>query len=185
MTTRQSTKPALDLGLSVEELREQVIERAAERLIASFDASHYTAVSSVVSDAAKKAMVKYGDEVILPIIRERIESLTMQKTNEWGEPKEGGTLTFREFMVQQCERYLTEPVDYQGKAKNKRDSFGWNAHSTRVVHMVHEHFDFHIKRALEDAVKDVNTKLAKGIQDTVRMKLAEITEGLKCEVKLK
>ena len=184
MPKTKSTKPAINLGLDVDELREEIISRAVDRVCSTFQGSDYAEPAKVIADAARKAVVAYGDEVILPIVRDRIESLAMQKTNEWGEPREGA-LTFREFMVQQCENYLTEPVDYNGKAKNKRESFGWTQHSTRVVHLVHEHFSYHIKAALEAAVKDVNTKLAQGIQETVKVKLAEITNGLKTEVKLK
>ena len=68
-------------------------------------------------------------------------------------------LTFAEYLVHRAERYIAEEVDYQGKPKSV-DSYQWRAHSTRIVHMIHEHLNFRISSAIEGAMKDANKSIA-------------------------
>lgn len=177
------TSNVLDLGVSQAELREQVIERAAEKLRDSIDAGDYGHLDRVVRDATDKAVSRYIEKTIIPMIQKDIEAVTFQATNQWGEPK-GQKLTFREYLVQRAEAWLREEVNYDGKPKGT-DSFGWKAYQTRVAHMVHEHLHYSIERAIKDMLKKANDSIVGGIEQTVKMKLAEIQTALsvKSEVK--
>lgn len=178
-----TTSNVLDLGISQDELREQVIERAAQKLRDSIDTGDYGHLDRVVKEATDKAVTRYIDKVIVPLIQKDIEAITFQATNEWGE-KRGKEVTFREYLVERTEKWLREEVNYEGKPRGT-DSFSWKPYQTRVAHMIHQHLHYAIENAVKDMLKKANESIVGGIEQTVKIKLAEIQTALsvKSEVK--
>lgn len=172
-----AAKNTIDLGLSPDELREEVIERAAQKLRDSIDTGDYGHLDRIVKEATDKATAKYIEKTLIPMIEKNIESVVFQATNEWGE-KRGKALTFREYLVERAEAWLREQVDYEGKPKG-RDSFGWHAKQTRIAHMIHEHLHWSIENMTKKMLQDANNHIVGGIQETVKLKLAEIQTSLK------
>jgi hypothetical protein len=185
-----------DLGLTKKELAARIVDRAAEQLLNEFfqevdeDGEEYTdtrptkfrtLMQAQVKEKIDNAVEAIALKNVLPNVETYVENLCLQETNKWGE-KRGEPLTFTEYLVKRAEAYLTEQVNYQGKVKAE-DSYNWRPHQTRVAHIIHEHMNFHIKRAMEEAVKNVNTGLAVGLTETVRLKLEEIAQSLKLDVK--
>jgi hypothetical protein len=175
----KTAAPAIDLGISPAELREQVIERAAEKLRATIDQGDYGHLNRIVEEATQKAVTRYIEKVIVPMLEKDIESITFQATNKWGE-KKGSKVTFREYLVERADAWLREEVNHDGKAKG-HDSFGWHPYQTRVAHMVHQHLHYSIENAIKDMLKTVNASIVGGIEQTVKMKLAEIQTALKVQ----
>lgn len=184
------------LGISKEELQDRIVERAVERLFETAGMDEYGdevieksplagRLEKAVRSAIEARVSKIAEDHVLPITGELVESIVLQETNQWGE-KKGTPVTFREFLVQRADAYLREPVDYHGLGKSEsRDSYNWNSKNTRVVHLIHQHFDFRIKEAMEQAVKVANESIAGGIQEAVKVKLAEVVNGLKVQVQTK
>lgn len=177
------SKNVIDLGISDAELREQVIERAAEKLRESIDTGDYGHLDRVVQEATDKAVSIYIENTVVPLIQKEIESITFQATNEWGE-KRGSKVTFREYLIQRAEKWLREEVSYEGKPKGT-DSYSWKPYQTRVAHMIHQHLHFSIETAIKDMLKTANAHIVGGIQDTVKIKLAEIQTALSVKSEIK
>jgi hypothetical protein len=187
------------LGMTREELQQRVVERIADSLLAekseawdeetgepyinSVESKAIKTLKQLIKDRVDGRIKQMADEHVLPKVAEMVETITFEETNRWGERvKSERPLTFREYLVLRAEAYMREEVDYQGKAKPERDSYSWTKEGTRIAHMVHEHLHYEIKHAMEQAVKSVNSALADGIASTVKIKLEEITKGLKVAV---
>lgn len=176
----------LDLGISTEDLREQVVERAAQNVAQSilegYD-DYLRPIRETVQATVKEAADKLAEETLRPLVTDGIEALVLQKTNQWGE-KQGEPVTFREYMVQRAEAYLREPVNYEGKGKGEV-SYGYDfkGTQTRLTHMIHKHLHYSIENAMKQAMANANSQIAKGLEETAKMKLSEIAAKLKVEVK--
>lgn len=180
----ENTMPTLDLGISQEELREQIIDRAAERLakyLAKRDDT-YQPIRDVVMETVETVTRRIADEEVRPWAEGQIENLVMQRTNSWGEAT-GKPTTFREYLIEMAEKYMNEPVDYEGRTQNEQRGYSFKKATTRLAFMIDKHLHFHIERAMKDALANANSAIVGGIQETVRVKLAEISEKLKVEVK--
>jgi hypothetical protein len=188
------------LGLTPEILREQIIERAVERIVAlslngpssdldeddeyaAIDLPNVaTLVQKQVAVHVEKITSRIGDELVAPKVEGMIETLTFTKTSQWGEPK-GTPKTWREMLVEKAEDYLAEPVNYDGKTKAS-DAYNWRQHSTRVAYLVEKHIQHEIDRAIKAALADVNSKIAGGIVGAVKVSLQEALSKLSVTTKV-
>lgn len=183
------------LGISRDDIIEKVIDRCVDSLMSTQyfdqeDGSPYRAKSDVekrITELCRKRVdekvQQIADDHILPLVSQRIENLTLQQTNSWGE-KTGAPVTFIEYLVKRADNYLTEKVDYNGKSKDENgSSYGWSGTQSRITFMIHQHLHYSIKSAMEDAVKHVNAALSKGLQETVKTKIDEIVSSLKIQTK--
>jgi hypothetical protein len=181
-----------DLGFSNEDIAERVIEKTVECLLREFwedDHGEVDSKPSAFGAAMKKRIIERIDKAIeeiaakhvLPNVATHIETLCLTETNKWGE-KKGEPLTFVEYLVARAEAYLIEKVDSNGKAKVDSDSYGWSGKQTRITHLIHQHLHYTIETAMKAAVKPANDAIAKGIQETVRIQLAEIARKLTVNV---
>lgn len=174
------------LGVTNEELIERVSNKIVEMTLAVYhtdpeDGSTYqqsSPFSRQLQEAAKKkvdeAIAKIADSVMLPNITALIEAATLQKTNEWGE-KKGVPMTFTEYLTQQAESYLMQKVDYEGKPAGQ---YGKDV-QTRITHIVHRHLHYTIEHSMKEATKDIAGILSAGIQETCKIKLAELSNSIK------
>lgn len=182
----------IQLDMTQEELREEVLKRAAEKLLAEvmgvdiddiverlqtrIETEVKSAVSTAVTGAADRAIAKHVD----PYFQQKIEDFVFQQTNAWGE-KTGEPKTFREMLLARAEAYITEPVSYDGKTKSQ-DSYNWKANTTRVAYMVDKHLQYHIESAMKTALAEANNNIAKGLADAVKISIAQATGALKVAV---
>ena len=180
-----------DLGLSPEELADRVVERCVERLLSSVgldeDGETHERPSALKQRLDERVRVRLDEAVVaiagknvLPHIPEYVENLCLQETNRWGE-KTGQPVTFTEYLVQRAEAYLTEQVDFSGKAKGQ-DSYSWKGTQTRLTHIVHQHLHYSIETAMKQAVAEANKVIGVGLQEAVRLKLQEVVEKLQVNV---
>lgn len=178
-------KQEIGLEIDIDALREDVVERAAEKVLDSMDRDSEGYAREGITKANRKAIdetVKNTiDAEILPIVKGHIDKIVMQETNTWGEAK-GHVLTFKEYLVAMSENYLREKVDFQGRGKKEADSYNWNGSQTRIAHMVHSHLHYAIESAMKAALKDANSHIVGGIEEAVKLKLAEVSAKLKVGV---
>lgn len=182
------------LGISKEELQDRVIDRAVERIFETTGMDEFgdeTIEASPLAGRLEKAVKtaidvqvgKVADAHVLPITAELIENIVMQQTNTWGE-KTGAPVTFREYLVQRANHYLTEQVDHNGKSKSE-ESYNWRGSQTRITYLVNSMLQHEIKIAMESAIKVANEGIAEGLHGAVKLKLAEILGNLKVAVSTK
>lgn len=188
-----STSQLAALGISRDEIVEKLIERCADSIM---QADYYnedgekfrarTDVETRIVDLCRKRVDEkvqaIAEQHILPFVSERVENMYLQQTNKWGE-KIGEPITFIEYLVKRADTYLTEPVNYEGKGKEEAGGYSWSGTQSRITHMINKHLHYSIETAMKNAVVQVNAALAKGLQETVRMKIDEIVSALKVVAK--
>lgn len=188
------------LGITQDQLIDRIIDKTVERLLETVgydvdgdEITEGTAITRRMDKAVKDLnglvqtmldakVAELGDLHLKPLVESRLESLVLQRTNEWGE-KEGQPMTFVQYLIERAESYMTEEVDYFGKTR-KQEGYNWKRHSTRVVHLMEKHLQGHIDAAMKQALANANSTISKGIADAVKMSLAEVQAKLKVEVKV-
>ena len=181
------------LGLTREEISERVVEKIADQLLrasaldedgeeGSAPSAFAKALQRKVTERVNAAVEEIAGRHVLPNVAAYVETLCLQETNKWGE-KVGKPVTFTEYLVQRAEAYLREEVNYAGKTRGE-DSYSWTKASTRVAHLVHEHLKYSIEAAMKEALKSANSKIVGGIEEAVKIKLAEVAASLKVETKI-
>jgi len=184
-----------ELGITKEHIFDRLVEKlAADVMVATNKdedgypwqgASEFAQqLNKAVAEAICAKVAAVADEHVAPQVSELVEGVTLQATNKWGEAK-GQSLTFREYLVDRAERYMTEKVDYNGKTKGESGGFSWTGTQTRVTHLVNKHLHYSISTAMEGALKSANSRIVTGLEETVKMKLAEIANSLKVAVSTK
>jgi hypothetical protein len=182
-----SESTTLDVGMTQEALADKVIRRAANRLARSLMTSDrlMEPLRSVLTKTIDEEAHRIADEEIRPWAAGQIEAVVMQRTNEWGE-KKGEPLSFRQYLVERAEAYLSERVNYEGQseaqARASGRSYDFRATSTRAAWMVDKHLHYEIERAMKDALATANSSIANGIQEAVKLKLAELGSALKVKI---
>lgn len=171
------------LGFTQEELQNRVVEQIVGQLLSGradeedfADSEFADKLAKAATDMMEREINRIADEHLVPRVAEMIESVCLQRTNEWGEKKKEEPLTFREYLVKRAEAWLMEPVDFQGKTV-ERTSYG-RADLTRVTYLVDKHLSYTIESAMKNAVEAANKSIVGGIAETVKLKLSEISRTL-------
>lgn len=168
-----------DLGLSREEIQSRVVEKLAEQLLYDPEGDQSamaTAIEKEYKQRIADGVKQVAENAVTPKIQEILDKTTFQETSRWGEPT-APVMTLKDFIIARAEAWMTEKVDFNGKSQ-KEDSYNWHGTQTRVAHMIHQHLHYHIEGSVKKALADVNSKLAKGIEETVKMKLEECLKSL-------
>lgn len=183
------------LGLSQESLADRLVDKLADGLLSSleYDEDGYTfrgespfanKLNKMVRERLNEIVEDLGNKHVLPVVSEMVEGLVLQETNKWGE-KVGNPVTFKEYLVQRADVYMTEKVNYEGKTKDQAGGYSFNGKQTRVSHMIDKHLHYEIERAMKEAMALATGSIARGLHETVRTKINEVCAGLKVEVKTK
>ena len=180
------------LGITRDDLIQRVVDKITETVMSQEmreDGASYFANSDLaetlqshVKEQVDTKVAELAEKFVLPDVGTLIENFTLQKTNEWGE-KVGAKVSFIEYLVQRADAYIKEPVDYDGKVI-ERGGYG-KATQTRIAHMIDKHLHYSISQAMTKALADVTGNIAKGLEETVKIKLAEATASLKVSTTIK
>jgi hypothetical protein len=173
------------LGITKEELTNLVVERIAKNMLDTSGWDWDARIDKLIREKIDARVKEIGDTVVLPLCSAKIEDLIIRETNKYGE-ETGKSKTFVEYLVARAEAYITEKVSDAGKSKAEDgNDYNWRGSQTRITHMVHSHLQYHIKAAIEAALKDMNSKVALGIAETVKLQLGAVMNGLKVNVTTK
>lgn len=170
------------LGFDRDEIRDRVIEQIADRVIRGSDESFDKTLDNRIHECATETINRLADEKVLPNVSKYIEDLVLQSTNEWGE-KKGKPVSFVEYLVQRAEAYMQEKVSFEGKGKGEGNSYGWSGTQTRITYLINKHLHYSIATAVKDALSGINESLGRDLAETVKIKLREVTDSLKVEIK--
>lgn len=182
------------LGFTQEELQQRVIDQMCRQLLtqAGYDedgneTTHQTTLDRSLRELVRKQIDEtinaLAEKHVLPNVTNFIETLTLQETNKWGE-KTATPVTFIEYLTKRAEAYMQEMVNYEGKGKKENDYGSWSGTQTRITYLVHQHLHYSIDTAMKQAMKEANSAIAKGIQETVKLKLAEVSAAIEVGVKM-
>lgn len=187
-----NTEAIKALGLDPTALQEMIVSRAVEQLLQEegFDedgelterpSDLSSRISRHVKDRIDAKVNELAENHLLPKIDAHIDSLVLQQTNQWGEAK-GAPMTVTEYLVARAEAYIVEPVDLNGKSRSE-DVYNWRSHSTRIAHAINKHLQFEIDRAMQQALKEANTTMAKGLHEACRAAINEAAQKFAIVVK--
>lgn len=181
------------LGITPEELIDRIVAKATEELLTNeaYD-EEGDPVGRRATDLARRIekniqvhvdakIQALADQHVLPNVSAYIEGLTLQETNRWGE-RTGQKMTFIEYLVQRADAYMREEVNFEGKGKAENGSYSWNKSGTRVAFMVNKHLHYSIEQAMTQALTHANSTISQGLEEAVKIALANATAGLKVAV---
>lgn len=198
--SKKPTEPGLDaaatlalIGITREEFREVIIDRAVSNIDRYFGnedwadtGGHKHSITAHIRGTVQKCVDAYMVKNIDPIVKEKIETIVFEATNKWGERIDGAPKkTFREFLIDRAEKFLREEVNFEGKSRDDMHGSYWTKSQSRVSHLVHQYLHYRVETAMKEAVKNANTVIVAGIEETVKIKLTEIASALKIDVKTK
>lgn len=183
-----------DLGLTQEKVQELLIDKlASQAMMGTFldedgnpfddDSQFSKKMYAHVKICVDRKIEALAEQHLLPGIKDRMDTLILAETNEWGE-KKGKQFTFIEYMIARAEAYLNEIVDYEGKPRTDRSSY-WNGKQSRLTHMVEKYLYSRIEDAMKSAVKIVNDQLGPALAKTAQERLASISTSLKVDIATK
>jgi hypothetical protein len=156
-----------ELGIT----REDILDRAAERLIETLSDIDDDMVASVrkkvVADVFAKVSAK-ASTLLEGVVSDLVDS-PFTPVDEWGEPKIKKPTTLRQMIKEKSIGYLSEKVDGEGKAST------YNAQQTRADWLAKkaakESIDHEVKaeitKAVDAAKAEVRTQVAKFVADTI------------------
>ena len=179
------------LGMTQEELADRVVQRICDTVLEAVstdeDEQEYThasvwreALDELVTDRIDAKVEEMAAREVLPAVGEIIENLVLQSTTAWGE-RRGEPVTFIEYLIQRAEAYLKEEVTGDGK---KPDSYS-QSKQKRISWMIDQHLHYSIEKAMKQALAEANSNIVAGLEETVKMKLAEIAAALHVTVQTK
>lgn len=177
------------LGLKSEDVADRIVETAVHQLlsqtVADEDGDEFEwasqfreKITAMVTARVDEKVREIGEKHVVPHVGDMIENLVLTKTNQWGEKVKGGEVTFIEYLTAQAGAYMSEQVDYNGKTK-AQDAYNWRANSTRIAYLIESHLQYQIKTAMEQALADANTAMAKGLHEACRVAINDVATKFK------
>jgi hypothetical protein len=180
-------KELAEIGLTPEHVLDRLVTKMLEGYSEETGDSYVTQFESEVEKKVKAhvtVLLNAAFEThIAPNVASMIENLNLQQTNEWGEKKGLPPMTFIEYLTQRADAYIREQVDYSGKAKGEEGTYNWSGRTTRIAYMINQHLHYSIETAMKNALGEVNSSVRKGLEEAVKMALANITVRMSTEVK--
>lgn len=183
------------LGLSPDALADRVVDRAAEQLLtrqyidddgeATYSGSSEFAQKMREAIRAKidESIAAVVERAVVPIINSKIETVTLEQTNQWGEKKNPGkVLSFTEYLVDRATEYMLEQVDSNGHSKGEQSYSSYGNKQTRISFLVSKHLASYCEDACKKTVHAANQILCSGVQETVNTKIKEIFGSMTVQV---
>lgn len=176
------------LGITREDLIERIVQRISDEALRDDTYSDYidAAMSRKVKAAIDAAVDAISGDGLEEKVKAMVDGVTLQLTNQWGESR-GEAVTFREYITDRAEKYLEQDVDFQGRSYDecRRHGGSFSKDQKRVAHLIDKHLRYTIQSALQKALTSVDSAIANGIAETIKMQLEDVTKKLKVEVRTK
>jgi len=183
------------IGLTQEELQNRLIESLCDRALTCItfdeDGDVFASGSPLSARLRKEIQERIDDAIrlvadkhITPQLVDKIESITLQQTNEWGE-KKGEPVSFIEYLTKRTEKFMVEPVDANGRSqeecRRRGDSF-YGKGTTRIAQAIDKHLEYSIKSAMEKALADAQSTITVSLTEACKLALTEVQSKLKVQV---
>lgn len=183
-----------ELGFTKEELFNRVVDQCVHQLLSSesYDEDgtpHEThsrfqsTIQKLIKDRIDETVNAIAEKHVLPNVTKQIESVVMQETNRWGEAT-GKPLSFIEYISQRAEKWMTEPVNRDGKTKGEDGYSSFSPTGSRINYIVDAHLSSQIKTAIEAALKDSIGTVSRGIHEACRLAINQVATRLDVKVKV-
>ena len=186
------------LGISKEELAERIIESAVDQLLSStgfnpeteeetrYESRFKREIEKRVQESVDTKIAALAQEHVLPRVSEMIEAADMKATNKYGEAK-GPAMTFKEYIANRAQVYMTEDVDYHGNSKDdlaakNESNYNWRSCGPRLTVLMRNYIRDSLETQAKAAVNDVNKVIAANIAKAAQDAIAAASANLKVTV---
>lgn len=189
------------LGISKEDLAGRIIESAVDQLLSStgfnpetdeetrYESRFKREIEARVQKAVDTKIAALAEVHVLPRVGEMIESADLRKTNNYGEAK-GPSMSFKEYIANRADVYMTEDVDYHGNSKADLEAKGsstydWRSCGPRLTVLMRSYIRDSLETQAKAAIADVNKVIAKNIEQAARSAITAAAAAMTVEVKAK
>lgn len=157
------------LGLSKDELREQVITRAVDEILdrygEGFEQRGLCIFTERATQAAESMVKQKAEQAVMDSLQAVLDGV-FQPVNAWGE-KQGDPTTIRSLLKENMETFFTSEVNSKGGRPGYRDD-----KKTRAEWVAHAAVEEHLKGALRDELTPL-------IKEASKVLKAEVGEAIK------
>jgi len=188
---------ASQLGMTPEEIANRIINQVVDDLLRRkseddeggyrYDASSDFAnmLREQIEKTIREKIDLIATEHMGPQVEGFLRTLVFKPTNRYGD-RTGADMTITEHIAAECERWIAEPVNFQGQSKaESQDGYSFKGETTRLGHLIHKHIHYSIEQVMRDAIQRANVTLVKSLEETAKIQLAKIAETLSVSVKVK
>ena len=186
------------LGITPEELTNRIVDAAVEQLLTStgfnpeseseysYESRFKREIEKRVQESVDTKIAALAEQHVLPRVGEMIEAADMRKTNSYGEAK-GPSMTFKEYIANRAEVYMTEDVDYHGNSKadleaKNESTYNWRNCGPRLTVLMRSYIRDSLEKQATAAVADVNKVIADNIKKAAVDAISAAAAGLKVQV---
>lgn len=186
------------LGITPEELTNRIVDAAVAQLLTStgfnpeseseysYESRFKREIEKRVQESVDAKIAALAQAHVLPRVGELIEAADMRKTNSYGEAK-GPSMTFKEYIANRAEVYMTEDVDYHGNSKadleaKNESTYNWRNCGPRLTVLMRNYIRDSLETQAKAAVADVNKVIAKNIEKAAVDAISAAAAGLKVQV---
>lgn len=180
------------LGIDRETLADRIVDQCVAALLSStgfdedgekstYESRFKQAIQKKVLDAVNEKIVTLAERLVVPRVGELIEGADFQVTSRYGEPK-GPKLTFKEYLAERAQNYMSEPADINGKAKHESDGYNWRECGPRLTVLMRIYIADSMQKAAQSAITDVNKVIAKGVEKAAKDAIEQAATSLKVSV---
>jgi Cft2 family RNA processing exonuclease len=180
-----------ELGFTKEDIETKLIEKIASDLMNEYVYETDTGASypdnsrlarrfiEVIRKHVDAQMERLAQEFIVPRVAELIQEVAIRHTNAHGEDIRNPE-TFTEYLARMAENYLSQPVNYDGNPI-EHNRYSKNE-QTRLIHLVNKHLHSSVESAMKNAVDIVKQQLGASLEQTVKIKLADLAKSITVSV---
>lgn len=182
------------LGISPEELGNRIVEQCVDALLNStgfnpeteeetrYESKFKREIEKRIQDAVDEKIAALAAEHLIPRVGEMIEKADMRQTNRYGEPT-SPPMTFKEYIAQRAEAYMSEDVNYHGKSKAEDgDGYNWRKEGPRLTVLMRGYIRETLETHAKAAVTDVNKVIASNLEKAARDAITSASAALKVTV---
>ena len=186
------------LGISAEDLKEKIIQRAVDALLTtsgfdpecgqevSYESNFKREILNRIQKAVDRKISEIYEEYLLPKVGELIERSSMTETNRFGEPT-SAPMTFKEYLAHRAETYMMEPVNYAGYSQSDlsakgSSTYNWKASGPRLVVLMKLHIRESLESTARAALSEVNKAIAKSMTEAAQRAIMDTASTVKLSV---
>jgi len=167
------------LGISREQLNQQVVDAAVDQLMGSDDYGRSDIESAVFKKSEEVILSKveaYVKDHLEPYVGKKVADTVLTLTNRFGETT-GEPQTFKAYIVKFAEGLLSERTDRDGKVIRKNDYSHKHA-STRLEKMIGEQLSTLMVDAFKDSVGEWRTAILDNLKTAFDKAVKENIENI-------
>lgn len=185
-----------NLGISNEDLLEKLTDKLCENLLTRYsyddDMQGYPVstefkrlMDKKIQELVDAKLQTIAEEHVMPGMIEKIDSMIVRQTNEYGEDVEE-PVSLVQYLVKKAENYMYQEVDSNGKPTGSQRHWERNKpQNTLLAYQIDQYLHVYIRQAMETVIGAGNKTLVKALSEACKIQLENTAKKLKVSVETK